>query len=101
MPSSPDVSELHRIGKTAIRQMGSGKRPVNDNLGAWLEMLSSLHARLSPELRDIARQLECDRGKFVRRPCGIRPLTDVPPCSKLWRPSMPPSLCRSAARLVG
>ena len=58
-----------------IRQMGSGKRPVNDNLAAWLEMLAAVHGTLSPELRDIARQLECDQGRFVRHPRGMRPLT--------------------------
>jgi hypothetical protein len=71
-----ELARRLRCDDGTIRQMGSGKRPVNDNLGAWLEMLSALHAALSPELREIARQLECDRGKFVRRPRGIRPLTD-------------------------
>ncbi len=60
-----------------MMQAGSGKWPIAAELDAWLEELTAVWEPLSAELRDIARQMECDAGKFVRRPRGIRPITDA------------------------
>ena len=60
----------------AVRQMANGRRPVHANFGAWLEGLATVHAPLSPELRDFSARMGCDRGEWVRYPRGIRPLSD-------------------------
>ena len=59
-----------------VRQMATDKRPVPDNLAAWLELVHAVWGVLTPELCDIARRMECDRGTFIRRPRGTRPLAD-------------------------
>lgn len=71
-----ELARRLRCDSATIRQMGVGRRPVSDNLAAWLEMLAAVHSTLPPELRDIAKRLGCDQGRFVRRPRGMRPLTD-------------------------
>jgi hypothetical protein len=56
--------------------MANGRRPVHPGFAAWLEELAAVHAPLSPELREIAERMGCDRGEWVRYPRGIRPLLD-------------------------
>jgi hypothetical protein len=41
-----------------------------------LRLLAALHKALTPELREIARAIGCDEGRFVRHPHGVRPLDD-------------------------
>jgi transcriptional regulator with XRE-family HTH domain len=60
----------------SVRQMGSGKRPIHDAVGEWLERVEAAWLPLSEDLREAARGMGCDRGKFVRHPRGFRPLTD-------------------------
>lgn len=60
----------------SVRQMGSGKREIPDNLAGWLELVHRVWAELSPDLREAALRMGCGRGIYVRRPVNFRPLTD-------------------------
>lgn len=60
-----------------VRQMGSGKRPVPNDLAAWLERVAGAWEPLSEDLREAARAMGCDRGKYVRRPRNFRLLSDA------------------------
>ena len=64
-----DDGSMRRIAR------GSSSQPF-DNLGAWLKAIGAIWAVIPVELHEVARQMGCDRGKFVRRPRGFRPLTD-------------------------
>lgn len=61
---------------SAVRKMASDGRPIPATLAAWLEMVRAAWSTLSPELCEMARQMKCDDGKFIRYPRGMRPLTD-------------------------
>ncbi|MDN3563037.1 hypothetical protein QWZ14_01420 [Paeniroseomonas aquatica] len=65
-----------RVGQGAVKHMANGRHEIRDDFGAWLEGLAAAHAPLSPELRDFADKMGCDRGEWVRYPRGIRPLSD-------------------------
>lgn len=64
------------VGQAAVRQMANGRHEIRDHFGTWLEVLASVHAPLSPELREFSDKMGCDRGEWVRYPRGIRPLSD-------------------------
>jgi hypothetical protein len=65
------------VGQAAMRQLANGRHEIRDDFAAWLEGLAAVHAPLSPELRDLAQRVGCDRGEWVRYPRGIRPLSDT------------------------
>ena len=71
------LSRVLGVRPDATLQLGSGKRPIAPEQATWLEDLAALWEPLPPDLRDIARQMECDAGKFVRRPRGAQPITDA------------------------
>ena len=71
------LSRVLGVRSDATLQFGSGKRPIALELATWLDDLAAVWEPLSADLRDIARQMECDAGKFVRRPRGARPITDA------------------------
>lgn len=73
------INQLARridLGSSSAQQMARDKRAIPDNLAAWVEIRAAVWATISPELQDLAQQMGCDRGKFVRYPAGMRPLTD-------------------------
>ena len=59
----------------SVSKMSSGKREIAPELEEWLEAVAAAWAGLSPYLMDAARNMHCDRGRFVRYPHGF-PLTD-------------------------
>ena len=63
------------IDDGSARQMARGKRPIADNLAAWLELVHAAWAPLPSDLRTGAALMGCDRGKYVRHPVNFRPLT--------------------------
>ena len=71
------LARVLAVRPDAMVQAGSGKRPIGAELGTWLEEMAAVWEPLSADLREIARQMECDAGKFVRRPRGVRPITDA------------------------
>jgi transcriptional regulator with XRE-family HTH domain len=70
------LARLLNVGQAAVRQMANGRHEIRDDFGAWLEALATVHAPLSPELREFSDKMGCDRGEWVRYPRGIRPLSD-------------------------
>ncbi len=69
------LSRVLGVRSDATLQLGSGKRPIAPELATWLDELAAVWEPLAADLRDIARKMECDAGKFVRRPRGARPIT--------------------------
>ena len=63
------------IDDGSARQMARAKRPIPDNLAAWLEMVHAAWTPLPLDLREGAIRMGCDRGKYVRHPVNFRPLT--------------------------
>lgn len=73
------INQLARridLGSSSAQQMARDKRVIPDNLAAWVEIRAAVWNTISPELQDLAQQMGCDRGKFVRYPAGMRPITD-------------------------
>lgn len=60
----------------AASKMSSGKRDIPLELEAWLEAVAAAWGQLDPDLYEVARNMGCDQGRFIRRPRGFRPLTD-------------------------
>lgn len=71
------LSRVLGVRSDATLQLGSGKRPIAPELARWLDGIASVWEPLPVDLREIAQQMECDAGKFVRRPRGTRPITDA------------------------
>ncbi len=64
------------LAETSAQQMARDKRAIPDNLAAWVEIRAAVWGTMPPELQALAQQMGCDRGKFVRYPAGMRPLSD-------------------------
>lgn len=73
------INQLARridLGSSSAQQMARDKRVIPDNLAAWVEIRAAVWSTMPPELQALAQQMGCDRGKFVRFPAGMRPITD-------------------------
>ena len=64
------------LAESSAQQMARDKRAIPDNLAAWVEVRAAVWGTMPPELQALAQQMGCDRGKFVRYPAGMRPLSD-------------------------
>lgn len=56
-------------------KMSTGKHAIPPELEDWLEAMAAVWAGLTPYQVDVARNMHCDRGRFIRHPRGF-PLTD-------------------------
>lgn len=70
------LAQVLNVRLIAVQQAASGKRPISPELERWLEEVAAVWTPLPADLREIARQMQCDQGKFVRRPRGTRAITD-------------------------
>ncbi len=74
--SQREFSRRLNLGDRAGGAMSSGKYEIKAELEEWLEAAAAVWELLSPDLREAAWRMECDRGKFVRHTRSFRPLTD-------------------------
>ena len=56
---------MQSVWPNTMVQAGSGKRPIAVEIASWLEEMAAVWEPLPADLREIARQMECDAGKFT------------------------------------
>ena len=71
-----ELARRLEIGDREVRKMAAGQVPIPDTVSGWLEEIHTVWMSVPADLREGARTIGCDRGKYARRPHGFRPLTD-------------------------
>ena len=73
--SQRELARLIGLGDRSVSKMSTGRHGIPPELEEWLEAMAAVWAPLTPYQLDVARNMRCDHGRFVRHPRGF-PLTD-------------------------
>ena len=73
--SQRELARLVGLGDRAVSKMSTGKHSIPPELEEWLEAMAAVWTDLTPYQIEVARNMRCDQGRFVRHPRGF-PLTD-------------------------